>query len=262
MVKRIKPLRKKSPRKKQQAGRRQTKDRDPMLRLKDLQRSNAELDQFAHVASHELQEPLRIVSGYLELLKERYHGKLDPEGDHFLRYAMEGTVRMQKLISDLLLYARAGTEAGNMQATDCETVLDLALSNLGLNVDGQGALVTHDPLPVVLAAEPQLVQVVQNLLSNGIKFHSKERPSIHVSAQRKGGEWLFSVRDNGIGIDAKDTQRIFAMFQRLHSSDDYPGTGIGLAVCQKIIERHGGRIWVESQPRRGATFYFTLPERG
>lgn len=252
MVERTRRVGKKLPRKKRKAR----------LRNKNLRRSKTELEHFAHIASHELQEPLRIVKGYLELFKARYHGKLDFEADDFIAYALEGTVRMERLIADLLLYARVGTEAGNIQSTDCEAVFDLALRNLGVNMDGQCGLVTHDPLPVVRAAEPQLVQVFQNLISNGIKFHGKERPSIHVSAKRKGGEWLFSVRDNGIGIDPKDAERIFAMFQRLHGVDQYPGTGIGLALCKKIVERHGGRIWVESRAGHGATFYFTLPERG
>jgi PAS domain S-box-containing protein len=225
----------------------------------ELARSNTELEQFAYVASHDLQEPLRMVSGYLQLLQRHYKGRLDTDADEFITYAVDGATRMQRLIHDLLDYSRVGTRQKALRPTDSEQVLARALDNLRLTIAESGAVVTHDPLPTVLADDLQLLQVMQNLLGNALKFRSQQPPQVHVTATRQGTEWVFAVRDNGIGLDPAYAKRIFVIFQRLHSRTEYPGTGIGLAICKKIIERHGGRIWVESAPGKGATFFFTLP---
>jgi len=240
----------------------------------ELERSNQELEQFAYIASHDLQEPLRMVASYTQLLARRYKGKLDSDADEFIAYAVDGATRMKALINGLLRYSRVGTKGKDFEPTDCEAVFDRTLDNLQKAIEESGAKVTHDPLPTVMADDMQLGQLFQNLISNAIKFRSEEHPSIHVSCERieesaignrqsamnKG--WVFTFRDNGIGIDPKFTGRIFIIFQRLHKREEYPGTGIGLAVCKKIVERHSGRIWVESDPGKGSTFYFTIPLRG
>jgi signal transduction histidine kinase len=230
--------------------------------LAELERSNRELEQFAYVASHDLQEPLRMVSSFTQLLARRYKDKLDADANEFITYAVDGANRMQKMISDLLTYSRVGTRGKPFEPICCEAVLDQAVTNLQVAIEESGAVVTHDPLPTLMADGTQLVQLFQNLIGNAIKFRSDVPPEIHIGVERTDSEWRFSVRDNGIGIDPQHHDRIFMIFQRLHSREEYPGTGIGLAICKRIVERHGGRIWVESQPGKGATFYFTIPARG
>jgi signal transduction histidine kinase len=243
--------------------RRQYEIRDALAerqhRERQLQRANEDLQQFAYVASHDLQEPLRMVTSYLQLVAQRYHDQLDADAQEFIDYAVDGAQRMQALIFDLLAYSRVETRSAEWTETDGEAVLELALSDLRLAVAQSGAVVTHDPLPTVRAVPGQLRQLFENLLSNALKFRGPEPSRIHFTAQRQGTEWVFSVRDNGIGLDPKQAERIFQMFQRLHTRKEYPGTGIGLAICKRIVERQGGRIWVESTPGQGATFFFTLP---
>ena len=224
----------------------------------DLKRSNQELERFAYVASHDLQEPLRMVGSYVQLLAKRYKGKLDADADEFIGFALDGAVRMQRLIEDLLAFSRVGTRGGALVRTDVNAVVDQALQSLKLRIDEVGAGVTRESLPTVSADAGQLEHVFLNLIGNGLKFHGNAPPQVHVSAIPRDGQWVFSVRDNGIGIDPQYFDRIFVIFQRLHDRKQYPGTGIGLAICKKIVERHGGRIWVESMPGRGSTFYFTL----
>jgi PAS domain S-box-containing protein len=231
--------------------------------LAELQRSNADLEQFAYVASHDLQEPLRMVSSYTQLLGERYRGKLDDKADKWINYAVGGAATMQQLIEDLLAYSRVRTRAQPLAPVESQAALDQALANLRLAIGESKARVTHDPLPRVTADGDQLVHVFQNLIGNALKFRGAEPPRVHVGAERQGPEWVFSVRDNGIGIDPQYFDRIFAIFQRLNPRDKYPGSGVGLAICKQVVERHGGRIWVESQPGQGSTFHFTMPgEKG
>jgi PAS domain S-box-containing protein len=228
----------------------------------ELERSNTELERFASVASHDLREPLRAVAGFANLLKKRFGGRLDEEANEYIEFILDGTSRMQELIDALLMYSRVGTQGKDFEPTNSEDVLKKAISNLAMAIEESEAVVSHDPLPVVNADCVQLEQLFQNLLGNAIKFRSEERPKIHLGVKRKESEWKFSVKDNGIGIDPKHAERIFVIFQRLHTREKYPGTGMGLAICKRIIERHGGRIWVESEAGKGSTFYFTLPNRG
>jgi PAS domain S-box-containing protein len=225
----------------------------------ELARSNAELERFAYVASHDLQEPLRMVSSYTQLLARRYKGRLDADADEFIAYTVDGVTQMQTLISDLLTYSRVGSQGRPPTATPVTPALDRALANLQLAIQESAAVITHDPLPEVMADQVQLIQLFQNLVGNAVKFRRDEPPRVHISARREGQEWVFAITDNGIGIESEFFERIFVIFQRLHPRAKYAGTGIGLTICKRIIERHGGRIWVESQPGRGSTFFFSLP---
>ena len=201
-----------------------------------------------------------MVASYTQLLARRYKGKLDADADEFIGYIVDGATRMQQLINDLLTYSRVGTRGKPFETTECEVILEKALLNLKTTIEENHAVVTHDVLPALMADSSQLVQLFQNLVGNAIKFHGDERPEVHIGAERNGTQWIFSVRDNGIGIDPKYFERIFVIFQRLHGRKEYPGTGIGLTICRKIVDRHKGRIWVESQSGQGATFHFTIPD--
>jgi light-regulated signal transduction histidine kinase (bacteriophytochrome) len=234
-------------------------EKELALRAEELARSNADLQQFAYVASHDLQEPLRMVASYTQLLGKRYRGKLDADADDFIGYAVDGAHRMQQLVNDLLAYSRVGTRAREFAPIECENVLRAVLGNLKTSIEETKAVISHDPLPAVEADETQLGQVFQNLIGNALKFHGPDLPRVDISAEQQDGEWRFTVRDNGIGIEPQDAGRIFVIFQRLHAGREYPGTGIGLAITKKIVERHGGRIWVESAPGQGSTFIFTIP---
>jgi hypothetical protein len=225
----------------------------------ELERSNAELEQFAYVASHDLQEPLRTIASYTQLLARRYRDKLDSDANEFMDFIVDAATRMQDLINDLLSYSRVGTRGHEFQPTDLNKVLENALQNLDLRIKDSGATVTFDNLPTLLGDDRQLLQLFQNLIGNALKFRGEVPPKVHVGVIQHPGEYVFSVRDNGIGIDPQYAERIFLVFQRLHARGEYPGTGIGLAICKKIVERHGGRIWVESAPGKGSTFRFTIP---
>ncbi|EGJ28458.1 MULTISPECIES: ATP-binding protein [Moorena] len=227
--------------------------------IEQLQNSNRELEQFAYVASHDLQEPLRKVKSFTELLVEEYQGKLDGEADKYMAYIVDGVFRMQTLIKDLLAYSRLGRSELTFEPTDIAEVLEQVLENLSVTIKENHAVITHDPLPTIPANPQHMVELFQNLISNGIKFRSEATPEIHIEAQLQESQWLIGVRDNGIGIPSKYAERIFSIFQRLHGRSKYPGTGIGLAICQKIVQCHGGNIWVESESGVGSRFYFTLP---
>jgi light-regulated signal transduction histidine kinase (bacteriophytochrome) len=225
----------------------------------ELARSNRELQQFAYVASHDLQEPLRMITGYTTLLAKRYAGKLEKDADEFIGFAVDGARRMQGLINDLLGYSRVGTQGKEFAPADCEVILTKTLLNLQVAAQERSAKITHGPLPTVMGDDVQIGQLFQNLIGNAIKYHNGAAPEVHVSCIREDERWLFSVKDNGIGIDPNYAEKIFVIFQRLHTREEYSGTGIGLAVCKKIVERHGGSIWVESEVGKGSTFYFTIP---
>jgi len=227
-------------------------------KTRELAQSNAELQQFAYVASHDLQEPLRMVASYTQLLGKRYQGKLDQDADEFIGYAVDGAARMQRLIRDLLEYSRVGSERKSFEHTDCEVVFRQVLENLSASIRERRAEVTHDPLPIVHANPTHLIQVFQNLIGNALKFQGDAPARIHVGATALPDGWEFSVRDNGVGIPADQLDRIFSIFQRLHGQSEYPGTGIGLAICKRIVEKYGGTIRVESEPGQGSVFYFTL----
>ncbi len=226
--------------------------------IEELQRSNRDLEQFAYVASHDLQEPLRMISSYTQLLAQRYEDKLDEKANLYIHYAVDGAVRMQLLINDLLAYSRIGSWKNPLETVDSHGLLGKAINNMKIKIRETKAIITNDRLPEIRADASQLVQLFQNLISNALKFHGELSPQVHVSAADNGQEWLFSVKDNGIGIDPQFSDKLFVIFQRLHTREEYPGSGIGLAICKKIVERHGGRIWFESEPGKGATFYFTI----
>jgi PAS domain S-box-containing protein len=228
---------------------------------KELERSNEELHRFGYVASHDLQEPLRMIVSYVQLLERRYKGKLDSDADDYINFAVDGAKRMQNLINDLLSYSRVDSRGKVFESTNMEKVFEAAMDNLQVAIEDSKAEVTHEPLPTVVADEVQMVQIFQNMVANAIKFHDKEAPRVHVSAELKENEWLFSVKDNGMGIEPQYFDRIFIIFQRLNGQE-YSGTGLGLSIVKKIIERHGGRVWVESEYGKGSTFYFTIPKRG
>lgn len=225
-----------------------------------LEQSNKELEQFAYIASHDLQEPLRMISSFTELLSERYQGKLSQEADEFIGFAVDGARRMQLLINDLLEYSRVSTQGKAPTRVSLETVLEKAVTNLKMTIQENNAVLTHDPLPEIMGDDIQLVRLFQNLIGNAIKFRKQQtEPRIHIGIEKKQGQPLITVTDNGIGIDPQHVDRVFAIFQRLHGREEYPGTGIGLAVCKKIVERHGGKIWVDSELGKGSTFSLTLP---
>jgi PAS domain S-box-containing protein len=229
--------------------------------VEELKRSNDELEHFAYIASHDLQEPLRMVSSYTQLLAKRYKGRLDSDADEFIAFAVDGSSRMQRMIQDLLTYSRAGTSGRGLHEADTEGALKNALTNLRATIQESGAVVTHADLPTITTEHAQLTQVFQNLVGNAIKYRGAAVPHIHLGAIKHGSdEWKFSVSDNGMGIDPQYFEKIFVLFQRLHGREEFEGTGIGLAICRKMLERLGGRIWVESQPGRGSTFLFTLPQ--
>jgi PAS domain S-box-containing protein len=225
----------------------------------DLEQSNTDLERFASVASHDLREPLRTISGFASLLAKRFSKQLDEEADEYIAYILDGTLRMQYLIDDLLAYSRVGTRGRAFTLTDCEAILAQAISNLKVAIEESRAVITQDSLPEVMADHLQLEQLFQNLISNAIKFQGKEKPRVHIGVAELDDAWEFSIKDNGIGIEPQYVDRIFVIFQRLHTQEEFPGTGIGLAICKRIVERHGGRIWVESEFKNGSTFYFTLP---
>ena len=229
-------------------------------KTEELARSNLELQQFAYIASHDLQEPLRAISGFTELLQKRYQGKLDEKADKYIGFITEGSLRMQQMIQDLLAYSRVETQAREFAKTHSQASLDTALANLRVSIQENHAVITHDPLPEIIAEGEQITSLFQNLVSNAIKYHTPDvTPAIHIAVQKEGNNWQFSVADNGIGIEEKYAERIFKIFQRLHTRDEYPGTGIGLAVCKRIVDRHGGKIWIKSTLGEGTTFYFTIP---
>ncbi|MBT4512587.1 MAG: PAS domain S-box protein [Chloroflexi bacterium] len=228
--------------------------------LEDLKRSNQALEQFAYIVSHDLQEPLRMVASYVQLLEKRYKDHLDQDANDFIKFAVDGAIRMQQMILDILEYSRVGTKDQSFKKVDLNSVLSQVIASLGGQIEVSGALVTSDKLPTVLADEMQIAQLFQNLLGNAIKFRGESTPQIHISCEADNGDWVTSVKDNGIGIPQEFQDRIFAVFRKLHAIGQYPGSGIGLAISAKIVERHGGRIWVESEPEKGSTFFFTIPK--
>jgi light-regulated signal transduction histidine kinase (bacteriophytochrome) len=224
-----------------------------------LERSNQELEQFAYIVSHDLQEPLRSIDGYLQLLERRYQGQIDAEADKFIDRSVAAAQRMHSLINDLLAYSRVSTRGKSFETTDCSLVLDRVLDNLAGSIEESCAEINYEALPVIKADPGQMSQLFQNLIGNAIKFRGDRPPLIEIKAEPANGTWQFAVADNGMGLEPQHAERIFQVFQRLHSRTAYPGTGIGLAICQKIVERHGGHIWVESKPGEGSTFLFTIP---
>jgi signal transduction histidine kinase len=239
--------------------RRRRAEEELAQKVAELARSNAELEQFAYVASHDLQEPLRMIANYTQLLAERYRGKLDEQADKYIAYSVDGAVRMQALIQDLLKFSRVGRQEIEPRTTDCRVVVEQALMNLQAAVLESKAKIKLDSLPVLMADPAQLTQVFQNLIANAIKFRGPEAPVIQIDTEKKDHEWVFTVSDNGIGIPPENWQEIFVVFRRLHTRSEYQGNGIGLSICKKIIERHGGKLWVEHQLTPGCSFKFTVP---
>ncbi len=231
-------------------------------RAKELARSNAELQQFVHISSHDLKEPLRMINSFVQLLQKNLEGKLDTDTGEYLHYVLEGARRIQRLIDDLLSYTRLGARSLSPQLLDLGEVVGEALSNLQISIVETGASITCDPMPQVEADRTHLVLLFQNLIGNAIKFNGGKKPRVHIRAKAEIDSWVFSVEDNGIGIDAQYFEKIFVVFQRLHAREEYPGTGIGLALCKKIVEQHNGKIWVDSEPGKGSTFHFTIPRMG
>jgi light-regulated signal transduction histidine kinase (bacteriophytochrome) len=231
------------------------------LTEQDLKRSNIDLERFAYVASHDLQEPLRMMASYAALLEKRYKDKLDSDANDFISYIVDGAKRMRQLIDDLLAFSRAGAVGKPFKNIDMGSVLKIAELNLRLAIRESKAKITWEPLPVIKADQMQMVQIFQNLIDNAIKFRGKEPPIIHISAKQEESDWIFLVKDNGIGIDPKYFDRIFLIFQRLHNHDEYSGTGIGLAIFKRIVESYGGRVWIESELQKGSIFYFTIPKK-
>jgi signal transduction histidine kinase len=227
----------------------------------DLVRSNIDLQQFAYTASHDLQAPLRGVEGFVNLFSRRYKGKLDTKADEFIEFIIDGVKRMQGLIKDLLEYSQIGAKEIHWKPMESELAVTQALANLKTAIEESSAIVTYETLPRIIGDSSQMSSLFQNLIGNAIKYRKEEPPKIHISAERKGDKWLFSVNDNGIGIDLNNSARIFVVFQRLHTREEYEGTGIGLAICKRIVERHKGDIWIESEIGKGSTFYFTIPDQ-
>ena len=245
---------------KQRTAELQSANKDLAEHAEELMRMNTKLERFAYFASHDLKEPLRMVSSYAQLLARRYKGRLDVDADTFIDYLIDGTQRMKELIDALLRYSSQAARARTVEMVNCEQILHVTLKSLATIIAEKIATVTHDPLPTLKTDPIQLAQLFQNLIANALKFHGDAPPRVHISAKRHGPEWHFSVQDNGIGIEAQYAERIFVIFQRLNLREEYPGTGIGLAICREIVVAHGGRIWVESEPGRGSTFHFTIPE--
>jgi signal transduction histidine kinase len=233
-------------------------ERELASKVAELARSNEELEQFAYVASHDLQEPLRMIASYTQLLSDRYQGKLDEQADKYIAYSVDGATRMQALIRDLLKFSRVGKAEIEIGITDCRTAVEQAVKNLGATIEQSGAVVNWNDLPAVMAEGSQLTQVFQNLIANAVKFHGPDKPVIQIDAQPRGQEWILAVSDNGMGIPQENWNDVFVIFRRLHSRAEYPGNGIGLSICKKIIERHGGKIWIEAQPNPGCCFRFSL----
>jgi hypothetical protein len=230
------------------------------LTADEAKRSNRDLEQFAYIASHDLQEPLRAVGGYVRLLQRRFPENMDPKALQYINGAAEGADRMERLITDLLAFSRVGTHGAAFSSASLDAILDEALRNLQSSIETAQVKITRDPLPTLRVDATQIMQIFQNLIGNAIKFHSERPPEIHIGAKKEPGRWVITVRDNGIGIEPQYFDRIFQIFQRLHTRAHYPGTGIGLAICKKMVERHGGAIWVQSQPGQGAAFHFSLPD--
>ncbi len=229
--------------------------------IEELTRSNVELERFAYVSSHDLQEPLRMVTLYSQLLERRYKDRLDSDSDDFIEYIVEGAQRMRLLIDGLLEYSRVNSQTTIFKKVDLETVLDAVIHNLKIIIDENNVSISHNNLPTISGDQNQMLQVFQNLISNAIKFHGSQPPKINISVKKNEKEWIIAVKDNGIGIDPKYQKQIFEVFKRLHTKQQYPGTGIGLSITQKIILQHGGQIWVESELGKGTTFYFTIPNK-